>query len=59
MQVFIVTGGRTEDGSDTDTTERFELEGRKEWILSNSAKLPNKMEGLAIVTIYNKVYATG
>ena len=37
----------------------IELEGRKEWTLLNTAKLPNKMEGLAIVTIYNKVYATG
>ena len=58
-QVFIVTGGRTQDETDTDTTEMYDFDGRKEWTILKSATLPNKMEGLALVTIYNKVYATG
>ena len=57
--MFIVTGGRTQDGTDTDTTEMYEPEGRKDWTILNTATLPNKMEGLAVVTVYNKVYATG
>ena len=61
FKVVIVTGGVTETGASTDTTEMFFPWDyhRKEWQLLPNAKLPQKMDGMAMVSIYNNLYLTG
>ena len=56
----MVTGGVTTDGTYTDITERFMIYGGYgQWTKVDTAKLPNKMEGAAMVSIYNTLYLTG
>ena len=55
----MVTGGVTTGGSYTDITERWMVKGRREWTILPTANLPNKMEGAAMVSIYNTLYLTG
>ena len=57
LKVYVVTGGVTSDGELTDTTETLIQETGTGW--SESARLPNKVEGAAIVSIYNTLYLTG
>ena len=62
FKVIIVTGGFTGTGMTTDTTERFYPSGypqRTQWELLPYAKLPHKMWGMAMVSIYNNLYLTG
>ena len=61
LKVVIVTGGVTETRASTDTTEMFLPWDyhRKEWQLLPNAKLPQKMDGMAMVSIYNNLYLTG
>ena len=33
--------------------------GSDQWIIVDTAKLPNKMKGAAMVSIYNTLYLTG
>ena len=60
LKVVIVTGGVTETG-ETDTTEMFYPfdQQRPDWELLPNAKLPYKMQGMAMVSIYNNLYLTG
>ena len=48
----------TTGGSYTDITERF-MVGSDQWTILDTAKLPNGMEGAAMVSIYNTLYLTG
>ena len=60
FKVVIVTGGYSVTDA-TDTTEMFYPWDyqRPEWELLPNAKLPYKMEGMAMVSIYNNLYLTG